>query len=240
MADSFSSIPDPVLVICAHEDDVEIHAGGTIARLVDAGKQVSCVLATSGNRGTGDPTKTMEEMAAIREAEQRAASAALGVEDLAFLRFDDGDLLYEGRRLREALIRCIRAKRPRAIVTHDPFPGNGSQDACSIYPDHVTVGYTAFQAAFVCAPGPLFHPEHLHDGLQPWKPEALYCIMSGQPDFFVDITPVWAQKWAAIQQHRSQGRHLPGMEAFFRGIARESGERAGLELAEGFRVLLPT
>ncbi|GIW07525.1 MAG: diacetylchitobiose deacetylase [Dehalococcoidia bacterium] len=238
--DSLVHIPDPVLVVCAHEDDIEIHAGGTIARLVQAGKQVSCVLATSGNRGTGDPAKTMEELAATREAEQREASAALGVEDLTFLRFDDGDLLYEGRRLREALIRCIRANRPRAIITHDPFPGNGSEDACSIYPDHVTVGYTAFQAAFVCAPGPLFHPEHLAEGLDPWKPEVLYCIMSSRPDFFVDIAPVWPQKWGAIRQHRSQGRHVLGMEQFFRNIARELGGRAGLELAEGFRVLLAT
>lgn len=240
MIDTLVQIADPVLVLCAHPDDIEIHAGGTVARLVEAGKYVSCVLVTNGNRGTGDPGKTMEEMSAIREAEQRAASAALGVEDLTFLRFDDGDLLYEGRRLREALIRCIRTRRPRTVITHDPFPGNGSQDSCSIYPDHLTVGSTAFQAAFVCAPGPLFHPEHLDEGLEPWKPEALYLIMSSQPDFVVDIAPVWAQKWQAIRQHCSQGRHLKGMEDFFRNIARESGAPAGLDLAEGFRVLLPT
>lgn len=240
MSDLFDRISEPVLVLCSHPDDIEIHAGGTLARLVRAGKRVGCVLATSGNRGTADPTKTMDEMAAVREAEQRAASAALGVTDLTFLRFDDGDLMYEAKRLREAFIRCIRATRPGTVITHDPFPGNGAQDACSIYPDHVTVGATAFQAAYVCAPGPLFHPEHLQEGLAPWKPEALYCIMSSEPDRFVDIAPVWAQKWAAIQQHTSQGRHLLGMEDFFRTIAQASGERAGLELAEGFRVLLPT
>lgn len=239
-SDMLDQIPDEVLVVCAHPDDIEIHAGGTLVRLVRAGKRVSCVLATSGNRGTGDPNRTMEEMASIREAEQRAASAALGVDDLIFLRFDDGDLMYEPRRLRERIIRCIRARRPRAVITHDPFPGDGSRDACAIYPDHVAVGSTAFQAAFVCAPGPLFHPEHLAEGLTPWKPEVIYCIMSGNPDFFVDIAPSWAQKWAAIRQHESQGRHAPGMEKFFRTIAHESGGRAGLELAEGFRVLLPT
>ncbi len=239
-SDMVDRVLDPVLVLCAHPDDIEIHAGGTLARLVQAGKRVSCVLATSGNRGTADPTKTMEAMAAVREAEQHAAAAALGVANLTFLRHDDGDLMYESKRLREEFIRCIRATRPRTVITHDPFPGNGSQDACSIYPDHTTVGYTAFQAAFVCAPSPLFHPEQLAEGLAPWKPEVIYCIMSSQPDHFVDISPVWAQKWDAIQQHRSQGRHLPGMEAFFRTIARESGERAGVQLAEGFRVLRPT
>ncbi|MBA2356126.1 MAG: PIG-L family deacetylase [Acidobacteria bacterium] len=233
-------IPGPVVVLCAHPDDIDIHAGGTLARLVQAGTRVHCVLATSGNRGTADPTTTMEAIASIREAEQRAAAAALGVTDLTFLRHDDGDLIYDAKPLREELIRCIRTTRPRTVITHDPFPGNGSQDACSIYPDHLTVGATAFQAAFVCAPGPLFHPEHLTMGLTPHKPEAIYCIMSSQPDTVVDITPVWSQKWAAIEQHRSQGRHLPGMETFFRTIAREAGAIAGLGLAEGFRILLPT
>ena len=238
--DALGEIGGPVLVIGAHEDDIEIHAGGTIARLVAGGTPVSYLLATSGNRGTADPSLTMAQVAATREAEQRAAAARLGVSDLTFLGLDDGDLMYEGRRLREAVIRCIRAKRPATIITHDPFPGNGSHDSCSIYPDHLTVGMTAFQAAYVAAPGPLFHPEHLEQGLEPWKPQQIFCIMSSQPDRFVDIGPVWEQKWAAIQEHRSQGRHLAGMDDFFRGIAADLGERSGLGLAEGFRVLLPT
>ncbi len=238
--DALPEIGGPVLVVSAHEDDIEIHAGGTIARLVAAGTPVSYLLATSGNRGTADRSATMEQVAATREAEQRAAAAHLGVTELTFLGLDDGDLMYEERRLREAVIRCIRATRPAAIVTHDPFPGNGSQDACSIYPDHLTVGMTAFQAAFVCAPGPLFHPEHLEQGLEPWKPEQIFCFMSSQPDRFVDIGPVWEQKWAAIQEHRSQGRHLPGMRDFFYDIGRALGAQSGQELAEGFRLLLPT
>ena len=238
--DALREISGPVLVISAHQDEIEIHAGGTIARLVAGGTSVSYLLATSGNRGTADRSVTMAQMAATREAEQRAAAARLGVTDLTFLGFDDGDLMYEGRRLREALIRCIRARRPGAIITHDPFPGNGREDSCSIYPDHLTVGMTAFQAAYVAAPGPLFHPEHLEQGLEPWKPQQILCIMSSQPDRFVDIEPVWPQKWAAIREHRSQGRHLPEMEDFFREIARDLGDRSGLTLAEGFRLLLPT
>lgn len=99
---------------------------------------------------------------------------------------------------------------------------------------------TVFQAAFVCAPGPLFHPEHLEQGLEPWKPEKIFCFMSSQPDRFVDIGTVWDQKWAAIQEHRSQARHLPPMEEFFRRIAGDLGEQSGLPLAEGFRLLLPS
>jgi LmbE family N-acetylglucosaminyl deacetylase len=237
--DRLWEIPDPVLVICAHPDDIEVHAGGTIARLVQAGRSVAYVLATRGDRGTSDPTRTPAEVASIREAEQRAAAAILGIDDLTFLNFRDGDLMYAGSSLREALVRCIRHKRPRAIITHDPFPGNGSPDACAIHPDHLTLGYAVFQAAFIAAPAPLFYPDHLAAGLRPWRPEAIYCVMSSQPDLFVDITPVWPQKWEAIRQHRSQGRHLPEMEPFFRAIARRLGEQIGCDLAEGFRLLRP-
>jgi len=101
------------------------------------------------------------------------------------------------------------------------------------------VGRVVFEAAFVCAPGPLFYPEHLREGLQPYKPEALYLIMSQQPDTFVGIAKVWETKMAAVQVYESQGRHLPGVRAFFQGIAERSGMKAGVELAEGFRALLP-
>lgn len=240
MIDVLDQFPDPVLTLCAHPDDTEVHAGGTIARLVRVGKRVACVLATSGNRGTGDPTKTMDAVAATREAEQRVASAALGVGDVTFLRFDDGDLMFHAHALRERFIRLIRQKRPRTVITHDPWPGNGSQDACSVYPDHLTTGLAAFQAAYICAPGPLFHPEHLREGLTPWKPEVLYLIMSGNPDTFVDVAPTWTSKWEAVRQHRSQGRDAEGMHDFFRAIAHNSGAQAGLELAEGFRRMLPS
>lgn len=64
--------------------------------------------------------------------------------------------------------------------------------------------------------------------------------MSDRPNVFADITSVFERKWAAIREHRSQGRHLDGMEAFFRGIAAEQGRRAGSDLAEGYWELLPT
>lgn len=195
---------------------------------------------TSGDRGTADPTCTREQVAAIREAEQRRAAHALGVGDPRFLRFPDGEVQYETRKLREQVVRLIREIRPRAVITHDPFGRAENADACSVYPDHRAVGATVFEAAYVAAPGPLYHPEQLTEGLAPFKPERILCVMSDRPNVFVDIAAVFAQKWAAIRCHESQGRHLPGMEAFFRSIAAGQGRVAGCDLAEGFWELLPT
>jgi LmbE family N-acetylglucosaminyl deacetylase len=230
----------PVLVVVSHPDDIEAHCAGTIARLIRQGESVSYVLVTSGNRGTHDPAATSEGIAARREAEQAAAARIIGVERIRFLRYDDGDLLFHMPHLREALTGIIREERPRTIITHDPYPGNGSRDSCAIYPDHTTLGLMIFQAAYLCSPGPLFYPDQLGAGLVPHRVEMLYLIMSDRPDVFVDVDSVWDVRMAALRQHTSQGRDHPDMEGFFRGIARDLGAKGGYRLAEGFRQLPPT
>lgn len=230
----------PILVIVSHPDDIEAHCAGTVTRLVERNEEVTYVLVTSGNRGTHDSTVTAEAIATRREAEQLAAARIVGVERVRFLRYDDSDLIFQMPRLREELTAIIRQERPRAIITHDPYPGNGSRDSCAIYPDHTTLGLMTFQAAYLCSPGPLFYPQQLAAGFQPHRVEMLYLIMSDQPDTFVDVGPVWEKRMAALRQHISQGRDRPDMEPFFRRIAGELGERSGYQLAEGFRRLAPT
>lgn len=237
---SVQEILDPVLVIAAHPDDIEVHCGGTVAQLIAAGKQVACCLCTSGNRGTSDPELTMEELARLREQEQRAASTALGVRDLRFLRHDDGDLQFAAPQLREEVVRLIREVRPQTIITHDPYPGDGGLDSCSIYPDHITVGRVVFEAAYVCSPGTLFYPEHIQQGLRPHKPGVIYLIMSQSPGFFVDVTRAWDVKLRALHYHRSQGRHLPDNDREMRRIAEDLGRSGGVQLAEAFRILRPS
>jgi len=57
-----------VLVITAHPDDSEFGAGGTVAKLVKEGKQVSYCILTNGNKGSGDRSMTPERLVKIREA----------------------------------------------------------------------------------------------------------------------------------------------------------------------------
>jgi LmbE family N-acetylglucosaminyl deacetylase len=234
------AIEGPVLVVAAHPDDIEVHCGGTLSQLAASGVAITCVLCTSGNRGTAARVISMGELAASREEEQRRASAALGIRDLRFLRYDDGDLQFCVAPLREQIVAAIREVRPRTVITHDPYPGDGGRDSCSIYPDHLTVGRVTFEAAFVCAPGPLFYPEQLERGLDPHKPELLYLIMSANADRFVDVTDCWETKLRALHHHETQGRHTSENDREMERIARENGERAGHRLAEAFRVLRPS
>ena len=51
--------PKRALVIGAHPDDNEFGAGGTIAKLADQGWDITFIIATSGNKGSHDPSMSV-------------------------------------------------------------------------------------------------------------------------------------------------------------------------------------
>ena len=226
-----------IMVIMAHPDDAEIQCGGSIAQFVCAEKKVIYVLCTSGNRGTADARFTADQLAARRESEQRAAASVLGVQDVIFLRHDDGDLAYERQNLRRELVALLRQHRPDMVFTHDAFAGIGRREVCFLHPDHRAVGEVVLESAFFCAPGPLFYPEQIAEGLTPHKVSTLCLAMSDCPDFFVDIADTFETKVTAIAQHASQWGQHPDLTGFFRQIAEGLGKPSNLRLAEAFKLL---
>ena len=89
---SENGIPRSAMVIVAHPDDAEFTMAGTVAGWVKAGCRVTYVLCTDGNAGSHEPGMTRERLAEIRRSEQRAACETLGVGDVVFLGYDDGQL----------------------------------------------------------------------------------------------------------------------------------------------------
>jgi len=75
----------PVMVVTAHPDDPEFLAGGTVARLVKEGREVTYVIVTNGNKGSSDRTITSQRLVPVRQEEQRRAAHVLGVERVEFL-----------------------------------------------------------------------------------------------------------------------------------------------------------
>ena len=74
-----------ILVILAHPDDPEFFCGGTVGRWTEEGNEIIYILVTRGERGSDDPQMALEELARIREKEQRAAASILGVNEVVFL-----------------------------------------------------------------------------------------------------------------------------------------------------------
>ena len=134
--------PARVLVVIPHPDDAEGWCGGTVAKWAKGGSEVYYVLCTDGGKGTSDPAMTSERIAAIREKEQLAAAATLGVKDVVLLRHPDGEL-EDTREFRKEIVRAIRRFRPDVILCPDPYRRNSSW-----HRDHRITGQVTADAAF--------------------------------------------------------------------------------------------
>ncbi len=223
------SAPADVLAIAAHPDDCEFGAAGTIARWIREGKSVVYVLCTSGEKGTSDPELTPEALAAIREEEQRAACALLGVREAVFLRLPDQGL-EDCADFRRLLVRQIRRYRPRVVLTSDPYR------RYLWHRDHRIVGQVVLDAVFPCARDRLSFPELLAEGLAPHKVREIYCWGSEEINCRVDITETFDLKIAALRCHQSQLRDFPRGDpvAWLRERCRETAAGESFGLAEGF------
>ena len=107
-----------VMVIAAHPDDPEFGCAGTVVKWAQAGKQVTYVLLTSGDKGSHDPDLRPGRLAARRESEQRAAAAELGVSQVIFLRHPDGILENTLELRRELADDHPRSTGPHIVAHH--------------------------------------------------------------------------------------------------------------------------
>ena len=211
-----------VAVVFAHPDDDTYGVGASLALHAGEDLQVTAIITTSGEAGliADDRLATRETLAEVREAEDRAAWAALGLEpELHFLRHADGGVAnVSPEQLVATYLAILQAESPDVVITFGP-------DGVTGHDDHVAVGAAATAAfhAARAAGAPGFH-RLLHNGLmrsqmdrfnellrergmepidetQPFQPR-------GVPDerfgVIVDGTSVFERKVAALREHRTQ------------------------------------
>jgi LmbE family N-acetylglucosaminyl deacetylase len=218
------------LVIFAHPDDADYMCGGTIAAWAEEGTEVHYCVITDGSAGSNEPGVVREELAVVRETEQRAAAEVLGVKDLTFLGFRDGELEVN-LETRLAVTRVVRRVRPEVIVAPDPsrlWSGGGYVN----HWDHKQAGTLALCAVMPDAPSRPQFPELLDEGLEPFEIPNLW-LGSEDADTYVDITSTIDTKLAALAAHQSQ--HAEASAPWVRERARQLGDEAGVEYAEAFK-----
>jgi LmbE family N-acetylglucosaminyl deacetylase len=222
--------PRRAMVIVAHPDDAEFLCGGTIAKMCAEGWEVTYVVATSGDKGTSDPTLAGQRLAAIREAEQSAAARVLGVRECIYLRHPDG-FLENSDALRGEIVHLLRTHRPETVITWDAYRRGFN------HRDHRVVGITAYDAVFPAARDPLYYPEDQAEGLDAHKVRELLLAGSEQPDYVVEISDHFETKLEAVYCHTSQIEALPREEFMQkrRQQAVEAGRQSGMPFAEAFR-----
>ena len=228
-----------VLVVTAHPDDVDFGAAGTVAAFTHAGVAVSYCISTNGDAGGSDRSMSRAEMAAVRQDEQRAAAASVGVDDVHFLGHPDGRL-QATIELRRDISRVIRQVRPERVITQSPE--RNWDFIFASHPDHLAAGEAAVSAVYPDARNPFAHPELLdEEGLEPWTVPELW-IMGPAGDragVAVDTTATLQRKVSALMCHKSQLPDPDAVAQLVQNAGRSLGELAGLpegSAAELFRV----
>ncbi|MCD4686060.1 MAG: PIG-L family deacetylase [Anaerolineae bacterium] len=224
-----------VLGIFAHPDDPEFFCGGTFAKWAAEEKHITFVLATSGDKGSNDRAMTSEQLISIREQEERAAATALGVQDVIFLRYADGEL-QPTLDLRRQLTRLIRLKKPDVVVTNDPTARWYGTHYIN-HPDHRAIGDVTLDAVFPAARDHLMFPElYRQEGLEPHKVLRIYLCGTHEPNAKIDVTDHLETKITALHEHKSQ---IADMET----MAQRQRDNVDLELVgdgprytESFRI----
>jgi LmbE family N-acetylglucosaminyl deacetylase len=218
----------------AHPDDETLGTGGILAKYAAEGVETYLVTATRGERGWfGDPDDNpgLDELGRLRTAELHAAAATLGLKEVSFLDYIDGDLdQADPDEAIRKIVTHIRRVRPQVVVTFDPGGAYG-------HPDHIAIcQFTT--AALVAAADSSYHDLQ---NLPPHRVLKLYYMMATKEEAAiyeeafgdlvmvidgverrvaaweswaittrVDTSEYWEQVWDAVFCHKTQ---LPGYDA---------------------------
>ena len=226
--------PARVMVIMAHPDDIEFGCAGTVARWVGDGAEAAYVLCTSGDVGIAKQGMTRARAAEIREAEQRAAAAIVGVNDVVFLGEADG-MLVNTLALRKKLVREIRRFKPEVVICTDPST-IWVDDSYINHPDHRAAAGAALDAVFPAAGQPNLFEELADEGLTAHKVRKVYVGWGSEPNTWVNISTTIDLKIEALRAHVSQmGEWDP--EPMLRKWSAESAQGKEMAYAEAYKVI---
>jgi LmbE family N-acetylglucosaminyl deacetylase len=228
------------MVIVAHPDDAELGAAGTVATWVRDGWEVYYVICTDATGGGPDDATDVgpaakRKVSETRKREQRAAGAVLGLKDVFFLDYPDGQL-QPSIELRRDLVRLLRRYRPSRVICQSPdrtwtptlFIGR-------YHSDHLAAGQASLAAIYPMSQNPWDFPDLLEEGLLPHKIAEIYITGAPVVNYFVDISDIMDIKIKALLSHASQfiGR-TEEIEKTVRTRNADVGAKYGVDFAEEF------
>jgi len=231
-----SPLPDDwsnALVVMAHPDDMEYGGASAVAAWTAAGKSVAYLLVTRGEAGIDGMAPA--EAAVVREAEQRASAAIVGVSDVMFLDHADGVIEY-GLPLRRDIAAVVRRVRPSLVVAvnhRETYGGTHLNMA-----DHRVVGRATIDAVRDAANRWVF-PDLVDAGLEPWPGvKYLAVVASPQPTHAVDVTDTFD---VGVESLRAHAAYLKGLgvddpEPMLRQFAEATAPRFAGRLAVSFEL----
>jgi LmbE family N-acetylglucosaminyl deacetylase len=223
------------LAVVAHPDDLEFGAAAAIARWTGQGKEIVYCLVTSGEAGIDGMAP--EQARQVREAEQRASAAAVGVSVVDFLGLPDGVLEY-GVALRAAIAREVRRHRPEIVITNnfrDTWGGETLNQA-----DHIATGRAVLDAVRDAGNRWIF-ADQLADGVDRFDGvKQVWAAGSPQARHGADVTATFAAGVRSLEAHdaylKGLGSGTFDAEEFLESICRATGNRLGCTYGSSFEV----
>ena len=205
-----------LLVVFAHPDDESFGPAATLAKYVGQGVRITHISATRGEAGEiSDPhLATPETLGQVREEELRCACQVIGIQELRFLGYRDGQMSsYDPQEIEGQVVRAIREVRPQVVLTFGP-------DGISGHLDHITIGKATTDAFFSAGDEERFS-EHMSEGLSPHKAEKSYYVAVPRSRFramsvdlpgtcddrittVIDVVPFLEVKKRALACHKTQ------------------------------------
>jgi LmbE family N-acetylglucosaminyl deacetylase len=230
---SNSYIPKRAVFIYAHADDIEFGVAGTAAYWAQNGCDVYYILITDSGSGSHDLEMTRERLAEIRKVEQQRSADIVGVKEVVFLGYTDGQL-EPTLPLRKELVKWIRHFRPNVVVCGDPTTVFSNNSRIN-HPDHRAAATAAIDAVFPSADSHLIFPELIDAGFMPHKVNYVYISYPNRDaNIYIDITEVLDLKIEALRAHESQLKDWDP-EKPLREWSAGVGKQVGMAHAEMYR-----
>lgn len=236
MTDDLQPMPDDwtrALAVVAHPDDMEFGSAGAVAAWTATGKEVGYLLLTRGEAGID--SMPPEQARKVREEEQHASAAIVGVSSVEFLDHPDGGIEYSPR-LRHDLVAALRRHRPELVITfnHHDFTFTGKWNS----PDHRTTGRAVLDAV-LDAGNRWILPDV---GAEPWG-GVKYVAIAGsiRPTHAVDVTGYLDAALASVEAHAAYlaalGVPPGGARVPLEGFVNAAGQRFGGHPAVPFELI---
>lgn len=238
-----SSMKKVILAIGAHPDDIDIGCSGSIAKWVsegadalgEAASSAYYLVLTDGSKGSEDTKIPNQELIKTRRAEQQKAADLLGVKQVFFLDFVDGEL-ENTPALRKQIVKIIRQIKPTTVICWDPTLYYDESRMFVNHPDHRKAGEATLDSVYPFARNARTYPELLDEGLEPHVVEELLIMNFSKANHFVDITGTIDKKLEALSCHKSQFSDIKKFTEMIRGMNKMAGQKAKPKVgyAEGF------
>ncbi|MCI9021812.1 MAG: PIG-L family deacetylase [Eubacterium sp.] len=206
-----------ILAVGAHLDDIEIAAGGTLAKAIDYGHEVKAlIMSRSGytNR-EGSVQRTDED--AVKEG--ICALHILGIQNIEILEFPTKDIPFESE-IVNAIDICISGYNPDIIFTHHPFDTHQA---------HAGVSKATIAAA---------RRKNIIFFYEPISPSGRSYV-AFRPQLYVEIESTIERKINSLREHKTEYQKF-GKEDWITGVHARCGFRGyemGKKYAEAFEIL---